>query len=434
MKRYLRKPPSHFYVMLSGWVSRLIIAPTQLIAIPIFYQKLGLQDFAIFIVLTSLTSWYALMDFGIGTALQNYISEYRAQNKNPAILLTNVFPLIMLLLLILAFAIILLGGLLKAWLFAHLPNTLSSINFDFNLILYCWYFVLLISSKIFFAYQKGFYGYFYQSIAYLALLVAMVLIHILDIHLSLNTALYIWVSPLFLSALIGFVHIYLASGAQFKLFRWDKEFHRQFKNRAFQFWFTSLSANGVLAVDYLVIVKLLSAKDIVTYNIVNKIFIMMLFAYSAFLSGLWPVLAERYARNTQLDYKLAERDIRHGILGGIVFMIFMTTGIIFFRNTIVHLFNMAQEVQLSITLLLLFGVYGCLRVWSDTYAVALQARNLIKIFLIQTPIQAVIAIIAMLILSKFHLIGIMSALIISFVTIPCLILPFYHYKNSGSKY
>lgn len=432
MKRILKKIPVHFYVTLSGWFSRLIIAPAQLLAIPIFYQKLGLQDFAIFVVLTSLTSWYALMDFGIGTALQNYISEYRARKENPAILLTNVFPLVVIVLLALAIIIILLGQFLEKWLFSHLPNTLSSINFDFNLILYCWYFVLLISSKIFFAYQKGFYGYFYQSVSYLVLLLMMGLIHFLNIHLSLDTALYVWVLPLFLSALIGFFHAFLAAGAQFKLFQWNKAFHRQFKKRAFQFWLFSLSANGVLAIDYLVIVKLLSAKDIVTYNVVNKIFIMMLFAYSAVLSALWPILAERYARKTQFDHKWAERDLRHAILGGIVFMIIMTIAIIIFRTPLVHLFNLGQEIYLSITLLSLFGIYACIRVWTDTYATALQARSLMKIFLVQTPIQAVIAIALILFLAKYGLVGITIALILSFVTIPGWILPLYHYRNLRS--
>jgi O-antigen/teichoic acid export membrane protein len=191
----------------------------------------------------------------------------------------------------------------------------------------------------------------------------------------------------------------------------------------------SISANGVLAIDYLVIVKLLSATDIVTYNIVNKVFIMMLFGYSAVLSALWPVLAEKYARKTIEDARLAAKELKRSILMGMLYMILMTGLVVFFRDTIVHVFRIQQAITMPIALLLIFGAYGCIRVWTDTYATALQARSLMKIFLIQTPLQAIIAIALMLWLAHYGLMGIMVALILSFVTIPCWVLPYYHYRS-----
>lgn len=429
LQNQLKKMPIHFWVMLTGWLSRLIFGPVQLLAIPVFYQRLGLEDFAIFTIITGLTAWYALMDFGIGTALQNYISESRAQNVDPAALLTKVFPLILGLLLFLAILIMGFGKFLESWLFSHYQNPLSPLSFKINLILYCWYFVLLISTKIFFAYQKGFWGYFYQSAAYLILLLLIGFIHFFDIHLSLSSALYIWVLPLFFSAVISFIHVFYTAKAKITL-GWDGPFLRQLKSRALKFWFVGLSANGVLAIDYLIIVKLLSAKDIVTYNIMSKIFFMMIFAYSALLSALWPTLAEHYAKKTQLDYQLAEREIRRAITGGLLYMCFITGVVILCRNLILSFFQVNQAIEMPITLILLFGLYGCTRIWVDTYCIAVQARSLMRIFILLTPVQAIIAIPSMLLLAKYHLIGVMLALIFSFFAIPVWVLPWYHYKQS----
>ena len=430
--KFIKKIPVHLTVAASGWVSRIVVVATQLISIPIFYHQLGLENFAVFTIITSLVSWYSLTDFGLGNALQNYISEYRSQDKNPAILLTKTAPLLIIILIFLAIIFISFGHILQTWLFSDLQNPLSSTNFIICMILYCWYFILLISSKIFFAYQKGFYGYLYQSITYFILLIIMAIIHFFNIKITLTSSLYIWILPLFFSGLLGFAHAFYHAGAKIKPFHWDSTFLNQLKTRAFKFWLVSLSANGVLAIDYLVIVKLLSAKDIVTYNIVNKIFVMMLFGYAAVLSALWPVLAEKYATKNVMAYNAAERELKRSILGGIIYMILMTIMAITFRDTIVHLFKLQQAISLPISLLLLFGIYGCIRVWTDTYTTAFQARSSMKLFLMLTPIQAIIAITLMLLLVKYGLMGIMIALILSFVIIPVWVLPFYHYKNLRS--
>jgi O-antigen/teichoic acid export membrane protein len=418
----------HLFVSATGWFSRIFVIAGQLISIPIFYHQLGLQEFAVFTVVTGLVSWYGLMDFGIGSALQNFISEYRAKEKNPAELLEKVFPLIVLLCFMVMGTILLLGVFLKNWLLSKLHYDLSTFNFNCCLILYCWYFILLISSKIFFAYQKGFWGYFHQSIAYLVLILGMGIIHIFHIHFSLTGALYLWILPLFLSGLTGFIHAFWQAGAKMR-FKWAQDFYQILFRRAIQFWLFSLSGSGVLAIDYLIIVKMLSAKSIVIYNIVNKVFIMMLYGYSVVLSALWPVLAEKYIQKTSKSLKEAAKDIRLSIAGGMIYMGLMTIGMIIFKHQIVEVFRISQDIQLSISLLLIFGLYGLIRVWTDTYATALQARSLMKIFLIQTPLQALVAIPSMIFLARYDLIGVMLALILSFVIIPAWVLPLQHYRT-----
>ena len=110
-------------------------------------------------------------------------------------------------------------------------------------------------------------------------------------------------------------------------------------------------------------------------------------------------------------------------------MLLATLAVILFRHIIVGLFRVQQAIHFPISLLIFFGVYVCMRVWTDTYTTALQASNRMKVFLLQTPIQAVISIIVMLLLARFDLIGIMIALILSYILVPCWVVPWYHYKN-----
>ncbi|EAP8346145.1 transporter, partial [Salmonella enterica] len=82
MKVQLLKIPSHLIVAGSSWLSKIIIAGVQLASISYLISILGEEKYAIFSLLTGLLVWCSAVDFGIGTGLQNYISECRAKNKS----------------------------------------------------------------------------------------------------------------------------------------------------------------------------------------------------------------------------------------------------------------------------------------------------------------------------------------------------------------
>ena len=72
MYTIFKKIPPHFYVPISGWVSR-VYSLDPVGVDPYFYKRLGMDEYAVFTVVTSLTAWYALVDFGVGIALRNFI-------------------------------------------------------------------------------------------------------------------------------------------------------------------------------------------------------------------------------------------------------------------------------------------------------------------------------------------------------------------------
>ncbi len=426
-----KKIPPHLWVAASGWVSRIIVIIGQLVSIPFFYHRLGMTGFAIFTVITAgFIPWCAMMDFGIGSTLQNAISEARAKNEDPAYLLSKIFPIIIALILIVSVFYLLLGGFLNSWLFSHLGNEIPSFYFSLAIAIYSSYYILLIANKIFFGYQKGGWGYFYQNIGYGSLLLMMGIIHFFGLNVNLIEAIYCWIIPLFISGFIGFIHAFYQAKVTHLEWKIDISFAKKTMPKAFQFWLYTLSWNGITAIDYFVIVKMLSAHEVVTYNIVNRIFIMMSYGYSAaVLNALWPVLAEKYIQNTASTLKAAQKELRNSLIGGIIYIIVMTIALILMRGIIVKVFRVQDAIELPVTLLLVFGLYGLIRVWTDTYAMVLQARNTLKIFLIQTPLQAAIAIGLMLWLSHYGLFGIVFALILSFVIIPLWILPLTHYRT-----
>ena len=82
MKYKLLKIPNHLIVACSSWLSKIVIAGVQLAGITYLLSILGEEKYAAFSLLTGLLVWCSIVDFGIGTGLQNYISEFRAKNKD----------------------------------------------------------------------------------------------------------------------------------------------------------------------------------------------------------------------------------------------------------------------------------------------------------------------------------------------------------------
>lgn len=422
-----KKISNHFVITILGWISKGLNIGMQLISIPIFYRKLGVDSFATFIVIIGLLPWYSLTELGLGSALQNLISEYRATNQDINELLKKISLLIGFIILGVAVFFLLTGKFLMDWLFKNLPNQLSVTIFIGIIICFCWAVIFQISYRIFFAKAQGGWAYLYQTMSSFLTFILILSVNYFSISINVNQALLIWVIPLLLLSLVSFVH---SCGFKNIIFcQIDFLFFKSILRKAFPFWLFVLGGNGVLAIDYIIIVKILTPKDIIAYNLLYKIFGAMMVLYSTAISAIWPIIAEAYIYQSIQKIKTAEFLIKKTILGGILSVMLLTGLLIFFKKEIVLLFGLKQEITLPVTLLVIFGIYGIVRVWTDTYAMALQARNSMTIFLWTMPIQALVAIGFMIWFSQFGLQGLIAALILSFLLTVTFILPIAHYKR-----
>ncbi len=74
--------PRHLIIAASSWLSKIIIAGVQLVSVKFLLEILGEESYAVFTLLTGLLVWFSIADIGIGSSLQNYISELKADRKS----------------------------------------------------------------------------------------------------------------------------------------------------------------------------------------------------------------------------------------------------------------------------------------------------------------------------------------------------------------
>ncbi|MEA5000781.1 MAG: MATE family efflux transporter [Endomicrobiaceae bacterium] len=211
----------------------------------------------------------------------------------------------------------------------------------------------------------------------------------------------------------------------------DLPVFKEFIIRAVKFGGFAFMALAVLQIDYFVMARTIDPVSITSYNIFNKVFIFAFFIYSSLLSAFWPVSSELFNNH---NYVKLKNLLKNYTYIGILFMFLCIIFVYIFKNFIIKILAPDMFFTLNISFFILFSLYYILRVISDTYAMFLQSINVLKIFWIYTPVQAVISITAQYFLSiKYGINGIILGLILSFIFTSAWILPYKSYKIFKSK-
>lgn len=416
----IKKIPTHLIVASTAWASKVVVSLLQIYILKILIEILGVDKYSVFAILTGLMGWFMLFDLGIGSSVQNHISEHRANNKE----YLEILNITLFFVIFLSLFFILILYFLSPFLSSIILKIFS--NFDLNYKSKLFFitgvcFILTnvgsIVYKILYAQDKGYIANIFPVIGYF---ISALFIYFLKKNNVPNNLEYALLFFLFPNAILPI--IFLFSFLDFKLI-----FNFKFKkiipvlNRAFYFWLFALMAVMVLQIDYLVLSQYSNPNDIVIYNLISKIFTIGFFVYNSLLTSIWPVFSFNIAKN---NIFLVINYTKKYLKIGIAYIVLFTFLISIFINNIADFFLSNHNLKINLYLVLLFGFYYLLRVWTDTFAMILQSANILKPFLIYVPIQAIISLIFQIILvKKYGLYGVVFGLIISFITTVVWALP-----------
>ena len=428
LRTLLDRVPPHLFVAASAWGSRIISAVTGLFMVRVLTQSLGTEQYAAYAILGGMIGWFSLTDMGLGSSLQNFISERRGKGESYNEYVTTTA---------------LLGGVCLLFFVAALALSSDELGtavlrkFDFfSRDLKRKYFLVMgllsigsaiggISYRIWFAEQKG---YLANLTPALASLVSFILVVGVSRTGKSHSLLWMLSAGLGTSAvlpmLIFIVQVVRKKAVAFAL---DWALIRPLFIRGMKFWLSGVLAACVLQIDYLVISQYLAPKDIVVYNLSSKIFLLIFFVYTALLGALWPVFAEATAAN---DWNGLLRHVRKTIAMGVVPVLVGTAIFALFRDRIIALLSPKEVVEIPYDLLALFGFYYLLRVWSDVFGVVLKSMSYMRPFVIYIPFQAAINILVQVVITReIGVRGVLVGLIASYLLTAVWIAPWFVFRR-----
>ena len=418
--------PTHLLVTASAWVSRVVAAVAQLLVIRALLPFLGAEQYALFSVVISLATWFALCEFGVGNSLQNRISLARATGSDRDVAIRSAIPLLAGLFVISILILVLAGPALQHFLFRRIGATGGGVMSTHTYLLAAIgvvYVITTLSSiayKVFYGEMRGYISNTYISIANVLGLVAVVGIRFSGVQGDrLTWSLIAWTTPPALVALIAAVHVHARHGLAHARVDWSLA--RQLWGRAWRFGGFAVMSSAVLGVDYIVMSQTLPADQIVRYNAAGRIYGLIFFLYTALLQASWPVCAEAFGRG---DIAAVRRMTRDSLLAGTALVAIGTIVLAIARTAVSAAMLGTQGIVLPLGLILAFGAYFLIRVWSDTFAMILMSRDRLRVFWLYIPFQAAISAAGQYLLArKFGTYGILGGLMLAFACTSVWVLP-----------
>lgn len=388
MRRLLSQ--SHFLVAASGWGGKIVTAIAQLVSVRLIIDAVGVDQYAVFALLLALTGWLALVDFGLGASLQNYISECRVKGGSDAS-----YRLAALVLLLASFV----GFVFLAWLAAPylgplylkgaraLPEKAKTELFFMASLFAIASGIGATSYKIWYANHKGYWSNLLPAVLAVAALGGVWLIGQGNLENKLIWIVAVWMGLNGLIPLVLLVALTLGDWHEAQLTRCSIS---ALLHRGGHFFYFGILATITLQVDYLILSQTMSNRDVVVYNMATKIFGILFFFYNALLFALWPVFSELLARG---DWARVFSHIKWHIVGGMVLMLTGTALLVIEMPRVVSLLSPQGQVIIPVSLIFLLGLYQMIRVWSDTFALVLNCMSMLKPFFVLVPIQAALSVI-----------------------------------------
>jgi Na+-driven multidrug efflux pump len=143
--------------------------------------------------------------------------------------------------------------------------------------------------------------------------------------------------------------------------------------------------------------------------------------YAGLLAATSVYWSERIA---QSDWSTVLKGWQQYIVGGVVVVVLITLVGMFAAQPALDWMLPQSHVAIEHSMILLFGLYMVIRVWTDASTVALQAANETGVLIRWIPVQAVISIAAQILLARhFAANGILLGLILSFLATVAWALP-----------
>ena len=427
---FKQKIPDHMKVAAVSGACRIIQSGISVLNIRILMSYLGTDVYAGFAIITSAGSWFLLLEFGLGSTLQNFISEARAKNEDAHRMMASLIPVLMAILSISTILLLFISDSIQGFLFKNQPALLSSVPAYLMTVIGLIYTVTAlcgISYRVYYAQNRGILANILPAAGSIVSFAALLIIDNYNIQRgSLALASVAVTLPMALVACMGFYNVFIRN-KQISLLKIDLKLMKPLFTRAYKFAGMNFMTMLILHIDYIVMSQILKPYDITVYNIITKTFTLVFFMHQAVLAALWPQTTELL---TAKEITRVRRKINNHIILGILIVIAGTGTFYITRDIAAQLLSAGKITTLPVSTILLFGLFFIIRAWSDTFGMILQSMSRLKAFWIYMPLQAVICFTGQYILGQMYGInGIAMGLIISYLLTAVWINPVAHLRN-----
>lgn len=363
----------------SSFILKILAMGLSYISIPLFLKYLGDRDYGIWMTIFSVVSWINTFDLGIGNGLKNKLTENYSKKNFQEMKEYIMTGYISLSFLALIFWII---GCLGIYFF----NFSQGLNIDYysenylKLLFFITYSLTLINFivKIYNELYLAVHNSYISNLCTLLFQILFILILIvLDSMNKVSLLSIVFFYPgftLILGIIFTIIFFKKYKNLRPKLEDFRKEKVKIINGLGLYFFLIQISMLIIMTTDNLMIMRYLGAGEVATYNIISKLFQVILIIEALISVPMWPLLVDAYVKN---DKKWIIKIYKK--LNLLFLLAIVGTGVLVVITPLVLKIWIGRELIIPKYLTLLWGVFIINRMWGDIYCIFTNATNKIKL-------------------------------------------------------
>lgn len=367
------------------------------VSIPLLIKYFGQTNYGLWVLVFALFQWVFSMDFGLASVLKTKIPVLIQENKIDEIknYIKSTYRLTIVISLFIFISFLILVNLIDLKTFFKIPD--FSTNFITNLFLiniffFCLNFILNVQKSLFVAFLKGKYSE--QSIAINQILFLIVLVLIIYFEPNLNNkqklisiSLANGVVGLIVNGLYTFYFFYLEKITLKSNLEHTNRFVKELIGLGLKYMMIQIGLLFIFTIDNYILSNVFGPKDIVPYEVVNKLFQLPVMIILAALSPLWSMFANDYNDKNYLVLLSKFKKFNITFLGILFFIVLIALFCPFIIPIWIH-----NEIIIPENLILYMSIVTALRIFVSFYSFFLYGVEKINNYIIILIISVVIKI------------------------------------------
>lgn len=409
--------------IIAGWIARSIVLLMSFVNTRLIIDTVSAEEVAAYSIIFSSANWLALLNFGLPITIQNEISRIRCEEGAYHQIRDQAYGTMTFAAIAMVPIIAIIG-----WFF-HKFLLVNYLFVSVWTVTVCFIFIYTtcasqLLTQVMYAEYDTFWPNIYPILSPIWIMCTLVIYKYYNFNNFNLLLLLVSVSNL-LMPIHAAKRLKILQCMQFSAWKAIM----QIVESKSQLLFATMSA-ATLSVDYLVMSRTLTAHEIVNYNLISRLFMSLLLMHGVLLATNWtPVSDLMHSSNKLLARKKVEQVVKQGLLIGSVIGLIILMNI----NSIIQLLGAGKVGEIPVWLSILFLIYVLLRIWTDTYAMALQANGQISFVNKFIPFQALLSVTGQYILGiQFGAVGIVLGVLLSFLFTASWIIPRKFHKIIGN--
>lgn len=374
------------------------------LVVPLTLSYLNNEKYGVWLILLSMLSWISFMDIGLGNGLRNRLTESLSNNdiRSAKEYISTAYAVMVIIASVLLFALIIVV-LLADWnsIFntKDIAETELTLTVSIVIVFFMANFILSLSNQLFYSVQESaFTGLTAVLLNGTLLVIILILSKTTDgslIFLSLAYGMAMVISGAIMTALFFFRYKELKPSL--KSIKKDKI--NKILQLGISFFIIQISAVIIFTTDNMIITQLFGPSEVTPYNIVKKLFNIIIMGHTIVVTPLWSAYTEA---NIKKDFAWMRQTLKKTNYLMIIIIVAIST-LVLLSKPIINIW-IGSDVDIPVDLVLVMGLYTIIHVWNNNYAYLLNGIGRVRISSFVATIGALFNIpISILLASYFNL-------------------------------